>query len=67
MYKVTIKKKVLKNLYKMPIKIQKHFVDLLEDLQFFGPIQKQWSNFSELRKNEYHCHLDYHFGRLLEE
>lgn len=61
MYKVTVKKKVLKNILKMPKKIQKYLADLLQDLQYSGPIQKQWSNFSEIGKNEYHCHLDYHW------
>ncbi len=45
----------------MPKKIQKYLVNLFEDLELSGPIQKQWPNFSELGKNEYHCHLDYHW------
>ena len=61
MYRVVIKKKVLKNISKLPKKIQKYLADLVEDLKDLGPIQKQWTNFSTLGKNEYHCHLDYHW------
>ena len=61
MYRVVIKKKVLKNISKLPKKVQKYLADLVEDLKNLGPIQKHWSNFSMLGKNEYHCHLDYHW------
>jgi mRNA-degrading endonuclease RelE of RelBE toxin-antitoxin system len=58
-FEVSIKKKVLKTIHKLPIKIQKNLATLVEDLAYSGPIQRQWPNFSELGKGEYHCHLDY--------
>ena len=44
---------------KMPLKEQKVFANLVEDLERKGPIRNEWQNFSKLKKNEYHCHLSY--------
>lgn len=60
-YKVDIKKKTLKELYKCPDRVQEKLVNLLNDLKDDGPIQKGWKNFSSLGKNRYHCHLTYHW------
>jgi len=43
----------------MPVKEQKLFANLVEDLELKGPIRTEWPNFSKLGKNEYHCHLSY--------
>lgn len=59
MYKVTIKKSVLKNIHKLPKDIQFALDTLVDDLIEKGPIRKEWPNFSALGKNEYHCHLAY--------
>ena len=60
MYDVRIKKKVAKNLKKMPVEVQMLFRALVMDLQTKGPVQPKWKNFSQLGKNQYHCHLGYH-------
>ena len=59
MYKVIIKKQVLKNLEKLPLSIQKKFKALVVNLKATGPIRSDWPNFSALSRNEYHCHLSY--------
>ena len=59
MYKILIKKSILKSVQKMPKKIQFIFESLLDDLKDKGPIRKEWPNFSSLGKDEYHCHLSY--------
>ena len=59
MYIVRLRKPVLKQLKKMPLLEQKKFRNLLLDLKFMGPIQKDWSNFSSLGENAYHCHLSH--------
>ncbi len=59
MYEIVIKKSVLKNIQKMPKKIQFLFESLVDDLIEKGPIRNEWPNFSKLGKNEYHCHLSY--------
>ncbi|MCK5241025.1 hypothetical protein KAR34_01115 [bacterium] len=58
-YIVEIKKKIRRNLWKLPAKIQAGFFMLVKDLQKTGPVVKQWHNFSTLGKNKYHCHLSY--------
>ena len=57
MYKVIIKKRVLKNFEKMPLPIQKRFNALVANLKETGAIRQDWPNFSKLSRNEYHCHL----------
>ena len=58
-YSVVIDKKVLKGLSKLPIKIQKKLNLLVKDLRDKGPTQPNWPNYSKLKKDKYHCHLDY--------
>ena len=60
-YQVTLKKKVLRDLKKLPKKVQKLLFLLIEDLKADGPIQKSWHNFSPLGKDAYHCHLNYRY------
>lgn len=43
----------------MPKFVQEKFAALIEALQEHGPIQADWSNFSKLGSNQYHCHLTY--------
>ena len=57
MYKVKILKRAIKRIEKMPIRIQKSFKNLLEDLEEKGPIRTDWPNYSKLDENTYHCHL----------
>jgi len=57
MYSVKLKKKVQKNLEKMPVSIQDTFFQLVDDLERFGPVQSEWPNYSKLSQDEYHCHL----------
>ena len=58
-YKVVLKKKVVKQIHRLPTYIQLLFDELREDLEEKGPIQvkQSWKNFSKLGKNKYHCHL----------
>ena len=59
MYDVHLKKKVVKQLKKLPIHIQEKFDDLVADSEESGPIQAEWQNYSKLSDKEYHCHLAY--------
>jgi len=59
MYEIVIKKSALKNIQKMPQKVQFLFESLVDDLIEKGPVRNEWPNFSKLGKNEYHCHLSY--------
>jgi mRNA-degrading endonuclease RelE of RelBE toxin-antitoxin system len=59
MFKVSIKKKAIKSIEKMPLKIQEKMVLLLKDLKNKGPMLIEWPNYSKLNDNLYHCHLSY--------
>jgi len=59
MYKVLIKKKVLKNIDKMPKSAQEKLNLLIKDLHNKGPLRTEWPNYSKLDDNLYHCHLSY--------
>jgi mRNA-degrading endonuclease RelE of RelBE toxin-antitoxin system len=58
MFKVLIKKKVIKELKKMPARVQEKLVALVDDLRENGPVQPGWPNYSKLGQNKYHCHLE---------
>ena len=57
MYRVTIKKKVLNGIHKMPLKIQEKLNLLLKDLRDKGPFRSEWPHYRKLNENLYHCHL----------
>ncbi len=52
-------KSAAKKARQMPKSTRQDLVLLLEELEKEGPIQPEWSNYSKLSKNEYHCHLSY--------
>jgi hypothetical protein len=58
-FHVVLKKKVEKQIHKMPEDVQLALARLLQDLRDKGPIRKEWPNFSSLGENTYHCHLKY--------
>ena len=60
-YEVRVKKKVARNLRKLPADVRKLLFLLINDLQSDGPIQRSWHNFSPLGKDQYHCHLNYRY------
>lgn len=65
MYKILIKKKVIKKLNKLPEWVQKKMSVLVLDLKDKGPEQPGWQNYSKLSETEYHCHLGTSWGGLL--
>ena len=56
-YRVTMKRKVLKAVSRLPKNEQKRLALLVDDLTEDDPAQPGWLNFSKLSKQEYHCHL----------
>lgn len=60
-FTVSIKKKAQKSLSKMPKEQRETFFLLVEDLETSGPFQPEWSKYSKLGKDEYHCHLSLHW------
>lgn len=60
-YKVFVKKKIRRNVERLPQNIQDLFDELTEDLTTKGPEQPFWPNYSKLSKTKYHCHLNYSY------
>ena len=58
-WRVFFRRKVEKQVAKMPRKEQLLFANLVEDLIRKGPIRPEWRNFSKLSGREYHCHLSH--------
>lgn len=62
-YTIRLKKSVTKNLGKLPSEIQRKFVELTWVLMDCGPTGPyKWRNYSKLSKEDYHCHLSYHYA-----
>ncbi len=61
MWQVKIKRKLQRQVEALPPKVQDLFADLKMDLEYGGPEQITWKNYSKLGKNKYHCHLTYHY------
>jgi len=56
-WKVKFTKTALKNLKRLPPNIQQRVLALVGEIEITGPIQNEWFNFGNLKKNLYHCHL----------
>ena len=65
-WEVNVSKKTSKRVKKLPKKISELFRALLVDLAKIGPIQSEWSNYSKLTHNRFHCHLNYSFVAVWE-
>lgn len=59
MWKITLHKRIVKNLNKLPVEIQERFKALAIELKVMGPIRHQWPNYGKIRgiKDCHHCHL----------
>ena len=55
MYKILIKKKVIKKLNKLPEWLQKKMSVLVLDFKDKDPEQPGWQKYSKLSETEYHC------------
>lgn len=60
-YTVNIKRKIERNLEKLPQRVQDLLYQLIEDLRERGPVQPSWPNYGKLSDDEYHCHLTYRY------
>lgn len=61
MWNITVKKKVQKDLSKLPLAVRAKLLVLLDHLAAGGPVQPMWPNYSKLSKTKYHCHLNHHY------
>jgi mRNA-degrading endonuclease RelE of RelBE toxin-antitoxin system len=59
---VTIKRKAVRNLPKLPQNVRDRFYVLVRRLESEGATGGSiFQNYSKLSGNEYHCHLTYHY------
>ena len=54
---MTMRRKVVKTVCRLPENERKRLALLVDDLTDEGPVQPGWPNYSKLSKHEYHCHL----------
>ncbi|MDM8526090.1 hypothetical protein QUF80_22170 [Desulfococcaceae bacterium HSG8] len=54
---VTAKKKIRKQVEKLPPKVKKLLARLLAEIRSYGPVRGNWHNYSSLGGNRHHCHL----------
>lgn len=65
---VTAKRKIKRNIEKLPKRIQEVYAALVFDLSIKGPSPgKAWQNYSMLGSNKHHCHLTYSYVACWEE
>ena len=57
MYKVIVRRKVLRRIQRLPESVQRRVANLVEDLRDKGPIRSDWPHYSKLGADQYHCHL----------
>ena len=58
-FEVVMRKKIERDLEKLPENIKAKLVNLVDDLTQKGPVLPSWPNYSKLSNLEYHCHLAY--------
>jgi len=56
-WRVEFTRKACKQRAKLPEKARALLDILSKEIELFGPIRKNWKNFSKLTGDEYHCHL----------
>ncbi len=56
-WNVTLHPKVVKNIPKLPERVQKSLALLLREIELNGPARGQWPNYSKMGKDMHHCHL----------
>lgn len=61
MYEVVFSKRAREAVSLLPMADRKRLNALVDALRASGPMQPAFRNFSKLGKNDYHCHLSYHW------
>jgi hypothetical protein len=54
---VTLDRQVLKQIPRLPKSVRKALVALQADLEAYGPVRGNWSNYGALSGNRHHCHI----------
>lgn len=54
---VHIKRRVVRQIRKLPELVKKSLIALIREIEWEGPVRGNWPNYSRLGKNRHHCHL----------
>jgi len=52
-----VKRKVHKQIRKLPLAVKENLFTLLLEIENEGPVRGNWSNYGKLGKSRHHCHL----------
>ncbi|WP_027177674.1 hypothetical protein [Maridesulfovibrio bastinii] len=56
-WKVAIPKKTVKQIKKLPQRVQKTLTLLVTEIENYGPVRGSWPNYGRLTRYTHHCHL----------
>jgi len=56
-WKIITNRKVQKQKERLPKKTKDTLLFLIKEIQEYGPVRGDWSNYSSLGNNRHHCHL----------
>lgn len=51
------KRKLDKQIQKLPLPVQLQFRELVREIQLVGPVRGNWKNYSKLGPGQHHCHI----------
>ena len=54
---VTIKRKLQKQVQRLPMAVKERLFALLLEIEKEGPVRGNWPNYGKLGENRHHCHL----------
>ncbi len=57
MWSVTVSRSVDKQFPKLPERVRKQLLALMQAIRRDGPVRGDWPNYSKLSGNRHHCHL----------
>ena len=60
-FEIKVKKKLERQIKKLPLNVRKVLFVLLEEITQLGPKRTNWKNYSKLGNKEHHCHLKYRY------
>ncbi len=56
-WSVIIKKKIEKQLIRLPKLVKTSLIALIKEIESYGPVRGNWPNYSRLSNDRHHCHL----------
>ena len=54
---IRIKKKIVKQIQRLPVRVKKSLFTLLSEIELSGPVRGNWPNYGSLGTSRHHCHI----------